>query len=392
MNSKKIVLQVGGVNIFIYSNCLSDIRVIEKKYADYILHKEIKRHDLLLELRRGDINNVVKQSSREYLITLKPLLNNFGYFNDILRFIFYKELCYFGGLLFHGSALVINSQGFVFVGKKGAGKSTVRKILHDIKCLGDDTAIVRRVGKKYYLYGSPFYQRTQRTYPNTRVPLAGIFGLKKRSYDLVERLDYLSSVMILKDGLYMSNIQGDKRRDHECVFKRVADIAQELGCFGLHFRKRRTFLKLIVNASSSRYLQSGVSNVLSNIQTGLLPHLPEDIEWSRVMVFPSFFSSSRVVREYSWLFEFNRERRISKISRIVGRKEFDSSHKRKILRFVRKLPKSSGNQPIVVLTKNGKFTTIDGNHRAVALTVRKEEKNEPVRLLLGRLQSECKIF
>ncbi|MBN1871211.1 MAG: hypothetical protein JW800_01410, partial [Candidatus Omnitrophica bacterium] len=64
-----------------------------------------------------------------------------------------------GAILVHGSGIVLNGEGFIFLGKSGEGKSTIAKLWmgrRGVKVLSDDRLIIRRTGKDYYLYGTPW--------------------------------------------------------------------------------------------------------------------------------------------------------------------------------------------------------------------------------------------
>ena len=63
------------------------------------------------------------------------------------------------GLLVHASGVTDGEKGFLFVGRGGAGKSTIARLFFREKqgtVLGDDSVAVRREEKKICIYGTPF--------------------------------------------------------------------------------------------------------------------------------------------------------------------------------------------------------------------------------------------
>ncbi|MFH1593380.1 MAG: hypothetical protein ABID09_01620 [Candidatus Omnitrophota bacterium] len=68
------------------------------------------------------------------------------------------------GLVVHSAAIkdkLKKGKGYLFAGVSGAGKTTTSKIwdkhAEGIKVLNDDRIIIRREGRKFYLYGTPWH-------------------------------------------------------------------------------------------------------------------------------------------------------------------------------------------------------------------------------------------
>lgn len=79
----------------------------------------------------------------------------------ILRKIIQKLLTKENGLILHASASLVNRKAFVFLGPSGAGKSTTVKLLSkNHKPLADDALIIKKEGNKYYLYQTPFMEKS----------------------------------------------------------------------------------------------------------------------------------------------------------------------------------------------------------------------------------------
>lgn len=80
--------------------------------------------------------------------------------------------------MIHASGVVIGNKAYLFVGKSGEGKSTAAKLAGG-KILADDRSIFRIVGRKVYIYCSPFPEANPFPKQNSRYELGAIFLLKK---------------------------------------------------------------------------------------------------------------------------------------------------------------------------------------------------------------------
>ncbi|KKS98409.1 MAG: hypothetical protein UV73_C0002G0123 [Candidatus Gottesmanbacteria bacterium GW2011_GWA2_43_14] len=78
----------------------------------------------------------------------------------IIRTILQNLLAENKGFIFHGSAVYIDDQAHIFLGKSGAGKSTILRLLAE-KCLplADDTLIIKKEKNNYFLYQAPMIDK-----------------------------------------------------------------------------------------------------------------------------------------------------------------------------------------------------------------------------------------
>lgn len=87
-----------------------------------------------------------------------------------------------GGFILHASACLFKNKALVFVGKSGAGKSTIKDLLSSsLKPLSDDVVFIKPKKNKYYLY-QPFHQIMKDKkikYTNKKFSLGKIFFLVK---------------------------------------------------------------------------------------------------------------------------------------------------------------------------------------------------------------------
>jgi len=64
------------------------------------------------------------------------------------------------GVILHACGIVIEDKGILFVGESGAGKSTLARLWDQergVDILSDDRVIVRKHGREFRVYGTPWH-------------------------------------------------------------------------------------------------------------------------------------------------------------------------------------------------------------------------------------------
>lgn len=99
----------------------------------------------------------------------------------VLRAILQKLLSKKNGMIFHASASLVNGKAYVFLGKSGAGKTTVAQLLATkYQPLADDSIIITKEHGKYWLYQTPFPEKSFWIKKSAeRYPLGKFFFLEK---------------------------------------------------------------------------------------------------------------------------------------------------------------------------------------------------------------------
>jgi len=94
------------------------------------------------------------------------------------------------GIILHAAGAVFKERGYLFLGKSGAGKSTMAGLLAAearITLLSDDRVIVHRVNGRWMAYGTP-WPGDAGIAANIGVPLEGVFFLNKATATAAEAL------------------------------------------------------------------------------------------------------------------------------------------------------------------------------------------------------------
>jgi hypothetical protein len=95
-------------------------------------------------------------------------------------------------ILFHGSALSVDGEGFLFTAKSGTGKSTHTRFWREtfgerVKMVNDDKPLLRITDEGVIVCGTP-WDGKHRISTNTMVPLKGLCVLTRAEENFVERI------------------------------------------------------------------------------------------------------------------------------------------------------------------------------------------------------------
>lgn len=118
-------------------------------------------------------------------------MRNFG-LNNALMMAFAYSTSQAETLLIHASCVIHDGQAYPFIAQSGTGKSTHSDLW--MRChpgtelLNDDNPIIRIIGGKPYVYGSPWSGKTP-CYRNMRAPLGAMTRIERAGTNSIERLE-----------------------------------------------------------------------------------------------------------------------------------------------------------------------------------------------------------
>jgi hypothetical protein len=104
------------------------------------------------------------------------------------------------GLLLHASAVLDRGRGHVFMGKSGAGKSTIAELSLPRTVFNDEISLVRICKGETRCYSTPFWGSWGRVRLNSVrevAPLAGFYALEQSTENRIEQLGHRSAVRAL---------------------------------------------------------------------------------------------------------------------------------------------------------------------------------------------------
>lgn len=156
--------------------------------------------------------------------------------------------------ILHGSSIVKDEKGYVFLGPPDAGKSTITHYVDQKSILSDDVSIIKKEKKDFYVYASSFDRRKQPGIQTTKKVLKSLYILKKSHMSKTQFiLPMQARQKILSSSfLYMYTrklIRGGKTQmlhiEQTFVFEWVDEIVKKIPVYRLYFQKNNEFLSLL---------------------------------------------------------------------------------------------------------------------------------------------------
>ncbi len=194
-----IILNIAGfylqINFFPTESAFARDKIemdIRKDYAGFITKEKPKKIDFQIGfVDKRQLFLIYKKKEKKYYLSFYEIKNKTHFvtfyqisliqFQIIIRGVLVELLSKNQGFILHASASKISNQACLFTGQPGAGKSTAMMLLdRKYPSLADDTVIVRKEGKIYYFYQTPFIEKEAWVKKNyKKFPVARIFFLKK---------------------------------------------------------------------------------------------------------------------------------------------------------------------------------------------------------------------
>jgi hypothetical protein len=139
-------------------------------------------------------------------------------------------------MILHGSAVVMNHQGFAFIGPSEAGKTAIARLCRmeaKATILNDETILLWHDGLKWQVTGTPWYGSARIVSPLV-VPLSGVYFLKKAPQNQWMPLDPDESVMRLVSEAFLPIWSTEAMNG---LLSSMERLILEVPTGELHFRK-----------------------------------------------------------------------------------------------------------------------------------------------------------
>jgi ABC-type phosphate/phosphonate transport system ATPase subunit len=147
-----------------------------------------------------------------------------------------------GGLLLHGAFLLHNGLAHVFLGKPGAGKSTIVRNVSGIQAVHEEKVAVRHRRGKWWAYGVPLLDNQGKTGKNVSAPLTSLYLIEKsdslRRYPLGRREALLE--MPFHVVLPMSDTESRRT-----AFENLFSLVDGVSLWRLRFRRDSDVSKVV---------------------------------------------------------------------------------------------------------------------------------------------------
>lgn len=171
----------------------------------------------------------------ECLCALNGSMNmrRFG-LNNTMMLIYAFSSCPYDTLMLHASLVRQNGYGYAFIAKSGTGKSThVSLWLRHLKgcdLMNDDNPILRIIGGKVYIFGSPWSGKTP-CYRNVKAPLGAITRIDRAEENSVEKLSPVAAFASLLPAC--SSMKWDKAI-YDRICATITKVIESIGIYTLH--------------------------------------------------------------------------------------------------------------------------------------------------------------
>jgi hypothetical protein len=197
----EFTIELAGKRIGIVSR-YEEIREMCAEYLtdeapDFIVesNREVMEREWQKYLREAKVENqTIYLYPRPYLETLA-----------IYRMIA-ERMMDFDTILFHGSVVSVDGEGYLFTATSGTGKSTHtanwRKVFGDRAVMvNDDKPLLRITGDQVLVYGTP-WDGKHRLSTNTVVPLKGLCILTRAEENHIEKITVAEAIPMLLQQCY----------------------------------------------------------------------------------------------------------------------------------------------------------------------------------------------
>lgn len=162
--------------------------------------------------------------------------------DSLLRMFLSWALLPHDGFLLHAASVVRDGKAYVFVGRSGAGKSTVASLSPRGSVLTDEISLIQQVDGEWRAFGTPFWGEFRADGNNTSAPLAGIFRLIQSSENCAEPI---RPSVLLKSLFPCVLFFSSEAADHKRLLRILAAASSEIPGYNLQFQKNRSFWEVL---------------------------------------------------------------------------------------------------------------------------------------------------
>ena len=162
--------------------------------------------------------------------------------DSLLRMFLSWALLPQDGFLLHAASVIHNGKACVFVGRSGAGKSTVASLSPKGSVLTDEISLIKRVNGEWHAFGTPFWGEFRADGINRSAPLAGIFRLIQSPDNYLQPV---RSSELLKSLLPCVLFFSSQTSDHQRLLQILAAACAEIRGYNLQFQKNRSFWEVL---------------------------------------------------------------------------------------------------------------------------------------------------
>ncbi|MCK5305912.1 MAG: hypothetical protein KAJ66_02155 [Candidatus Omnitrophica bacterium] len=138
------------------------------------------------------------------------------------------------GMMVHSCGISDKGRGLLFAGSSQSGKSTMANLWKkekDTAALSDDRIIVRKMKKKFWIYGTPWHGDAK-VCLKEKAPLEKIFFLKHTKNNIIKKVGPADAVSRL---IICSFLPFWDKKGMEFTLKFCAELVENVPCYELGF-------------------------------------------------------------------------------------------------------------------------------------------------------------
>ena len=199
--------------------------------SDY-LYLGDKTAEFSVEITDEDIKREKEISEKyETLPTFPdPYLESLALFRKLNDYILTNK----NGVVFHSSAISLDGDGYLFIGKSGAGKSTHARLykecfLDRVTIINDDKPIIKKTDDGFMVYGTPFCGK-HKIGENTSAKIKGVCEIVQSKVTKVEVLSKTQAVAVLLNQV----VRQSDRKKAEKLLDLIEDLAKSVKVIRLY--------------------------------------------------------------------------------------------------------------------------------------------------------------
>lgn len=212
------VIEIDSVYDYIHKMC-KEYATEEK--AELFVKTAVQ--DCENERTYSDDNDIKPDFGNAYLETL-------AVYRKIANQLIYKDV-----ILFHGSAVAVDGECFLFTAKSGTGKSTHtanwRKYFGERAVMvNDDKPLIHITEEGAFIFGTPWNGKHHLS-TNICVPLKAICILTRDNTNHIEKTDHKSAYSMILQQTNRQNKPEDMKKTLELIDKLIKNVSlYKLGC------------------------------------------------------------------------------------------------------------------------------------------------------------------
>ena len=213
-----------------------------REKAHYIIACHARAHDQIACINRSFTNGTV------YLAESQQTWNPAYIIYNILQVVLLNYLSFHSGIFIHAAgALTPDGTAVLFAGPPESGKSTIARMLHkdgNLKVINDDRVIVRRNGRHFMAYASPWHS-SYNLYLKHREPprqLERVFFIRRSKKNAIQPMDRQNTFRRIWSNLFISFW------DKDIAARQIAvcyQLLSEASFYRLGLRRGRSAIEFI---------------------------------------------------------------------------------------------------------------------------------------------------